>query len=349
MNVGLTYDLRDDYLAEGYTLEETAEFDRADTLEGIEGALHTLGCETERVGNVRKLTAALAAGRRWDLVFNIAEGLRGLGRESQVPCLLEAWDIPYTFSDPFVLALCLHKGLTKRVVRANGVPTADWAEVNSEADIAAVRLPYPLFAKPVAEGTGKGITPASRLEGRDALEATCRRLLREHEQPVLVETFLPGREFTVGVAGTGPDARVIGVMEVRYRDRAGGIYSYHTKSHYEDLVDYHLVEGDAAAACARSALDAWRALGCRDGGRLDFRQDVHGLPNFIEANPLAGLNPAHSDLPILCRLLGVGFERLIGWFMASAEGRLRGARPPGFPGDDPWFAGRPGNPPAARG
>ena len=156
MRIGITYDLRDDYLAMGYGLEETAEFDRADTIEAIEGALRQLRHRPERIGNIRELARRLVAGERWDLVFNIAEGVKGMGREAQVPALLEAYEIPYTFSDTLVNALTLHKGMAKRVVRDAGVPTAPFAIVEEPADIRDVGLPFPLFAKPAGEGTGKG-------------------------------------------------------------------------------------------------------------------------------------------------------------------------------------------------
>src|SRR4051812_23775661 len=107
MRIGLTYDLRSEYLAAGYGEEETAEFDRADTIDALEQALVALGHEADRIGNVRQLTQRLALGDRWELVFNIAEGLHGIAREAQVPALLDAFDIPYTFSDPLVMALCL--------------------------------------------------------------------------------------------------------------------------------------------------------------------------------------------------------------------------------------------------
>ena len=154
VKIGITYDLRDDYIAEGYTEEETAEFDHPRTIAAIEETLRDLGYETDRIGHLRALTRRLVAGDRWDLVFNIAEGLRGFGREAQVPALLDAWEIPYTFSDPLVLSLTLHKGLTKRVIRDLGIPTPDFAVVETPEEIAAVALPFPLFAKPVAEGTG---------------------------------------------------------------------------------------------------------------------------------------------------------------------------------------------------
>ena len=206
MNIGLTYDLRADYLAEGYSEEETAELDRPDTIEAIEAALLELGYRTDRIGNAKRLVERLAQGDRWELVFNVAEGLHGVAREAQVPAILDVYDIPYTFSYPLVLSLALHKNLTKTIVRQAGIPTPEFALVERPADVDAVDLPFPLFAKPVAEGTSKGITAASKILDRQALRKVSADLLDQFRQPVLVETFLPGREFTVGLTGTGAKA-----------------------------------------------------------------------------------------------------------------------------------------------
>jgi len=256
-------------------------------------------------------------------VFNIAEGLYGLGRESQVPALLDAWRIPYTFSDPMVLALTLHKGMAKHVVRDHGIVTPNFALVADMEDLGEVRLPFPLFAKPVAEGTGKGIAAASRADSPHALARVCRDLLQRFEQPVLVESFLPGREFTVGITGSERKSDVLGVMEVLMGPEAEAhAYAFHNKEHYERLVDYRLVTGPDAQAVGETALKAWRALGCRDGGRVDIRMDGHGVPHFLEVSPLAGLDPQRSDLAILCRLLVIGYRDLIGRILDSALRRM---------------------------
>ena len=136
MRIGVTYDLRSDYLAMGYSEEETAEFDSEDTIAAICDALTALGLEASRIGNVKKLTERLARGERWDAVFNFCEGLRGLSREAQVPALLDAYEIPYVFSDPLTMALTLDKAMTKRIVRDSGVPTPDFAVIEKIADAA---------------------------------------------------------------------------------------------------------------------------------------------------------------------------------------------------------------------
>jgi D-alanine-D-alanine ligase len=333
MIVGLTYDLRDAYLAEGFSEDETAEFDRISTIEAFEDALGRLGYQTDRIGHARDLIGRLASGDRWDLVFNIAEGMYGLGREAQVPAILDVYNIPYTFADPVVAGLTLHKALTKRVLRDAGLPTPDFFVVERDEDIAAVDLPMPLFAKPLAEGTGKGITPASRIEDRPALEQVCRELLTRYRQPVLVERFLPGREFTVGLVGTGPQAEAIGTLEVALRPEAEeAVYSYVNKERCEELVDYLLVtEAEIDRQARQLSLDAWRVLGCRDGGRIDLRADADGRLSILEVNPLAGMHPEHSDLPILATKLGIDYLDLMDRILRSALDRA-GLTPPARPG-----------------
>lgn len=323
MKIGITYDLKHYYLSQGMGEEETAEFDSPVTIESIDATLRDLGHTTDRIGNIRNLTSRLSAGDHWDLVFNIAEGIRGFGRESQVPALLDAYDIPYTFSDPLVLSLTLHKGMTKHVIRDLGIPTAPFCVVETARDIQRVNLPFPLLAKPVAEGSGKGIDSSSKITDFDRLVQVCERLLQTYRQPVLIERFLPGREFTVGIIGTGDESRSLGVIEVTLNDRAeADVYSYHNKEKYENLVDYTLATDDTAVAAQRVALSAWVGLGCRDAGRLDIRCDDDGIPNFIEVNPLAGINPDRSDLCIIAGLVGITYRELIESIITSAMSRV---------------------------
>ncbi len=331
MKIGITYDLQDDYLAAGFSEEDAAEFDRPDTIAGIKDALQGLGYTTDPIGNVLRLTERLARGERWDMVFNIAEGVHGFGREAQVPALLDAYNIPYTFSDPMVLSLTLHKGMTKHVLRDLGIPTPEFALVKDMKSLNRVDLAFPVFAKPVAEGTGKGIDRASKIEKRENMADVCRKLLEIHRQPVLLETFLPGREFTVGITGTGERSEAVGVMEILLvKEAEPDIYSFLNKKKFEDRVKYILVDDDEAQKAALAALNAWQCLGCRDGGRVDLRSDEKGVPHFLEVNPLAGLNPEISDLPILCRLAGMDFRELIARIMESALERVSPARQPSF-------------------
>ena len=328
MTVGITYDLRAEYLSQGYGEEETAEFDSIETINAIDDALCGLGHETDRIGNIRSLTKRLATGDRWDLVFNIAEGMYGFGREAQIPALLDAFAVPYTFSDPLVLALALHKEITKRLVGSLGIPTPGFAIVGGVSDLEVVTLPWPVIAKPIAGGTSAGISQASRATNKEELASICRKLLEKFRQPVLVEIFLPGREFTAGLVGTGPKARVLGVMEILLRDNAEpDVYSYANKREYLTRVSYRLADEEMAQRAADMALRVWKGLGCRDAGRLDLRCDDSGNLYFLEINPLAGLHPVDSDLVILCRLLGISYQSLIEMIVSSAQERVSdGAR-----------------------
>ena len=329
MLVGMTYDLQQEYLDRGYGQDEVAELDSPVTVEAIRRALVSQGHEVELVGGVMPLAGALVQGRRFDLVFNFAEGMRGLAREAQVPALLDAWDIPYTFSGPEVLALCLHKGWTNAVLRAHGVPTADFRIVAAPDDAAGVDLPFPLFVKPVAEGSSKGVSERSLVRDRRELGEICAHVLDTFRQPALVETFLPGREFTVGLLGSGRDCRVLGVMEVLATDSGDACaYTYANKQEWRERALYRLADDDRALAAGEVARAAWAALGCLDAGRVDVRLDANGEPRFIEVNPLAGLNPESSDLPILCGMIGLGYDGLIAAIMDSAM-RRAGARAAG--------------------
>ena len=318
MRIGVTYDLRADYLAMGMSEEDSAEFDAEITIASLVDALAGLGHEPIRIGNIRALTQRLAAGERWDAGFNICEGISGYAREAQVPALLEAYGIPGVFSDALTLALSLDKGWTKRIVRDAGVPTAPFAVIERPADAAKITLPFPLFLKPVAEGTGKGVTPRSKVNNAAELRSVAAELLARFRQPVLVETYLPGRECTVGIIGTGDEARALGVLDIILTDKAISIdYGYENKERCAENVTYRLIDGAEAQGAVDVALAAWRALRCRDSGRVDVRCDAAGCPQFLEVNPLAGLNPEHSDLCFLAAFKGLDYQELIGLIMSS--------------------------------
>lgn len=324
--IGFTYDLRADYLALGYSVEEVAEFDSEVTISSLCETLSQLGYEVDRIGNVRALCARLVKGDKWDLVFNICEGMYGRSREAQVPAVLEAFNIPYTFSDPLVCAVTLDKAVAKRLVRDAGLRTPAFLVVEQESDVTGHNLRYPLFAKPIAEGTGRGITQDSKIVDAGQLKRVCSRLLSELGGPVLVEEYLPGREFTVGVLGTGASASALGTMEVTMLPAAGGdVYSFETKERCEELVRYgRLPEGSLRDSIHELAVESYRTLGCRDAGRVDIRLDADGRPSFMEVNPLPGLHPNHSDLPMIATQEGMAYRDLIGAIVSGGAKRIGG-------------------------
>jgi D-alanine-D-alanine ligase len=322
LRIALCYDLKSDYLAAGFGPEEVMEFDDEETVAALDGALGRLGHPTERVGRGVELARRLAAGERWDLVFNIAEGVRGRSREAQVPAVCELFDQPYTFSDPLTCSLTLDKALAKRLVHDHGLPTAPFAVVERPEEVAAIELEPPLFLKPVAEGSSKGVTARSRVESREELAEVCAELLRTFRQPVLVETYLPGREMTVGIVGNGGETRVVGVMEVSFRTGADVVYTARNKQEFETRVEYSLLDGEPLGRRARElALAAYRVLGCRDLARVDLRCDGGGAPHFLEVNPLPGLHPTYSDLPIMMSRAGVSYADLLAQIVEAAARR----------------------------
>lgn len=322
MRIGFTYDAKADYLALGYSAEQTAEFDSEDTIASIALSLHKLGFTVDRIGHVQHLVSRLAAGERWELVFNIAEGTQGLAREATIPALLDAYRIPYVFSDAVTMATTLDKSIAKKLVAAAGIPTAAYAVIHAEEDLAHVHLPFPLFVKPLAEGSGKGVFAESFVDSPEALRRSTSTLLARFQQPVLAETFLSGREFTVGLLGSGDSAGIIGVVEVNFKQGVNEQFnSFQNKQ--LDMEEYVLVEDSEAEAAAQTALAAWRVLGGRDAGRIDLRSDAKGVPHFLEVNPLAGLTAGYSELPILAEKAGLNFDMLIEGIMRSAMNRYQ--------------------------
>ena len=324
MKIGITYDLKETYLKEGYSCEEVAEFESNETIDALEQAILKLGHTPDLIGNAKSLLLQIAGGNKWDLVFNICEGLEGYSREAQVPAILDLYKIPYTFSDPLVLSIALHKEMTKRIMRDLGIPTAPFAVVQSLDDIKAINLNFPLFAKPIAEGTSKGVME-SKITSQDQLRKACEQLIVRFKQPVLVEEYLPGREFTVGVLGSGSKARTLGVMEILISNKGDNdFYSYDLKTgpDWAKYFDCRLEEGALADACAEIALKAWRGLGCCDAGRVDLRLGADGTPNFIEVNPLAGLRPGYSDLAVMAGKQGMSYIDLIQAILDSAISRV---------------------------
>jgi len=231
---------------------------------------------------------------------------------------LDIYDIPYTFSDVLVMSLTLNKALTKHVVMNAGFTTPAFNILQNIDEINRINLPFPLFVKPALEGSGKGIDDSSFVQNRQQLHDTCAKKCKAGYAPLLIEKYLSGREFTAGIVGTGKEAKLLGVMEVKYNDKNNEVYSYETKTNYEDFVKYALPENEIVEACEKMVLGIWNLLNCKDAGRIDLRMDENGIINFIEINPLAGLNLIHSDLPIIGYLNGLTYSELINEIMTSA-------------------------------
>jgi D-alanine-D-alanine ligase len=308
MRIGLTFNLK----PADATGDRYEEFDSLETIEALEGALRTRGHDPVRLGWGAELFDALNRSSV-DAVFNIAEGIGGRGRESQVPALLEMLGIPCTGSDPLAIGITLDKALAKLVVKAHGIPTAPWFVTTGKP----VPIGFPAFVKPACEGSSMGITAQSLCRTQEELEAAIARV--SQYGPVLVEEFLSGEEYTVGIV----DGEVVAAMQVIPRGSAKDfVYSIEVKRDYERLVDYAIVDDHDVKDVA---LRVWRALELRDVARVDIRRDRNGVANFVEVNPLPGVHPKNSDLVIMARAAGWTYDRLIGAIMTSAERRWRDA------------------------
>jgi D-alanine-D-alanine ligase len=301
------------------------EYDSEATVTAIEEALLSNGYRTRRLGSGRSFLAQ-AMREPGDLVFNIAEGYGSRSREAHVPSALEMLGVPYTHSDPLTLALTLDKAMAKRVVASAGVPTPRFAVVEHVDQTYSIPLSYPLIAKPLFEGSSMGVRNYSRVVDEYELRELVAQLLADYHEPVLVEEFASGPEFTVGILGTGAAAEVIGAMEIVPRNCAleNFVYSLEVKRNYLEEVEYHAPprrSPEIVAHVEEVALAAYRALACRDVGRVDIRLGEDGEPKFLEVNPLPGLNPITGDLVILARANGLGYAELIGRIVDGARAR----------------------------
>jgi len=329
LDIGIAFDLRSNFTVPADApIDALEEYDTPSTIDALLDALTAIGHCPRVLGSGREFLERMLTAPP-QLVFNVAEGWGTRSREAHVPAVCEMLGVPYTHSDPLTQALSLDKALAKRVVQSAGVCTAPFHLVDSvaQAEAAAAALRWPVFVKPAAEGSSMGVRVTSRVADRAALTQEVRRCLTAYKQPVLLESYLPGVEVTVGVCGSGDRARVMGTMEIA---PAGGmvadfVYGLESKRHYQELVRYHAPPRSLSAAqiadAERTAVAAHRVLGCRDIARVDVRFDGEGRANFIEVNPLPGLNPETGDLIVMTRLLGGRYEDVIGTILTEALSR----------------------------
>lgn len=328
MKIGISYDLKGDGRAAGGPDDADEEFDSPHTIEAIAGVLRGMGHEVVLLGDGREFVEK-ALAERPGFVFNFAEG-HGISRsrEARVPAACELLGIPYTGSDPFTMAVTLDKSCAKKLVSLAGVavPRGFALEGRAPVEIVPVELlPFPLVVKPAWEGSSKGIRNRCFVQTPKELPGVVEALRRDHPQTVLLEEYVEGVEVTVGLLGNDPP-QVLGVMSVAPNEPGDHfIYSLEIKREYRRLVTYECparLPPEVLKAVETSARTAFHELGCRDVARIDFRVR-HGIPYFLEVNPLPGLNPDDSDLVIMARLLGWSYERLVGSIVEAALHRHR--------------------------
>lgn len=326
LRVGFTFNLKRSAPQAAGDYDAEAEYDSPKTIAAIHDAIASYGHEVIDLEATPELPSLLAVANV-DVVFNVAEGLRGRNRESQVPALLELLDIPYTGSDPATLSITLDKVLAKRVVRQHGISTPNFVVMETGKERLPKDLRFPVIVKPAAEGSSKGVFASSVVTNEADLRATARDLATRYGHPALVEEFLTGREFTVALLGeTRPKA--LPPMEIVFidPDEAFPVYTFEDKLEWSKRLRYDapaVVDSALGREIERVAKEAFAALGCRDVARIDLRLDADGKVNFIECNPLPGLTPGWSDLCLISTAAGLDYRDLIGEILAPAIRRHR--------------------------
>lgn len=315
LKVGITYNLRKDFSCrEDQPIDSFEEFDSEETIDAIRQVLENDGHDVVKLGGGIGLIDRLK-NSPVDIVFNIAEGIGGRNREAHIPALLEFLNIPYTGSDPLTLSLTLDKAMAKKVVRCEGVPTPGFKKVERMEDLNGLDLRYPLFVKLCYEGSSKGVRLDSKISDSNSLREKVSWLLEAYGPPVLVEEFVSGPEFTVGILGNSAPV-VLGVMQIEIKGSPPNeaIYSLEVKREWEKRVRYHCpppIPVDLKKRIEEAALGAYRALDCRDVSRVDIRVGEDSIPYFLEINPLPGLSPVYGDLPIMAGRMGWDYSRLV--------------------------------------
>jgi D-alanine-D-alanine ligase len=309
-----------------------AEWDSWDTINAVKSAL-------ELFNNVSLVEADLSSFEKLknlgpDIVFNIAEGFFGESREAQIPAMLDMLQIPYTGSDPLTLATCLDKARTKEILSYYDIPTAPFFIASEIDQIKNLKLTFPLFVKPVWEGSSKGIFTSSFVNNKKELSEQVERIIAEYSQPALIEEFLSGREFTVAILGNGDEAQVLPIVEIDYKDFPDGfipIYSYEakwildTKENPLDVFSCPAKLNPALETKVRQvALNAYKTLRCRDWSRIDIRMNADNVPNIIEINPLPGILPdpkENSCFPKAARTAGISYDEMLNKVLLAAARR----------------------------
>lgn len=336
MRIGLTYNLKSDIenIDPRNLLMEDAfeEFDTEETIDAIVSALEKTGNSVVKLGWGRKALKAILS-QDIEFIFNISEGFSGRNREAHMPSVFEMLEIPYSGSDPLTLSLAQDKVLAKQILMQNGIKAPDYFVINKLQDID--RLPYgikcPLFVKPSWEGSSKGIMQSSKILKKEDLISCAKNILQNYPgQPVLVERYIHGREFTVGILGN-KEPGVIGVMEIlpKIKGTKDFFYSIEVKRDWENLVTYECPAKIDAALRKKiedAAIRAFKVFGCRDLARVDFRVNMLGEIYFIEINPLPGLSPKYSDIVIMAKKMGWAYDKFIMAIFDSALSRYRPER-----------------------
>jgi D-alanine-D-alanine ligase len=331
MKIALTYNLKKK--DENKPADYFSEYDSEETIDAIISALKTKGHAVEGIDVEHPRLFSYFSKNCVDMVFNIAEGKRGKFRESEVPAILDYFHIPYTGSNTFSLALALNKGLTKKILKAEGIPTPQFQVFKKDNEELDPGLNFPLIVKPNCEGSAKGINISNVVGKKDDLFKKIREILNLYRQEALVEEFIEGKELTVGILENGKTT-ILPVLEIDFSNcKHSGeyFYSWRMKEYQGDkklglIPTFHCparLNKYTEALVKETALKTHHAVGCFDISRTDIRLSKENVPYVLEINPLPGLNPRESNFPTMAYAAGMKYEDLIEAILISASNRSK--------------------------
>jgi len=325
--IGITYDLKSDWQGSSDDpIDASAELDGHKTIECLKAAFESAGHKVVLIGGARQLiNRVINNDLKVDLVFNISEGFKGRNRESQVPAILDFYNIPFAGADALTLGVTLDKVVAKKCFIADGIPTARYFKATSEDNLETLNtIGFPLFVKTLHEGTSKGITQSSRVADFEQLKEQVDRINQNYNQPALVEEFIKGTEFTVGVIGNNPPVAMSVVQYAIGGKTSLGNEFYSYKHVAEKLVEHICpapIDEKLATRLQELAVRAYSSVDCRDFGRVDFRVDEAGNPYVLEINPLPNLSP--DDVFVLFgKVKGMSYNQIINKILDEALLRL---------------------------
>jgi len=331
MRIALTYNLKKK--DESKPLDYFSEYDSEETVNAIISALTIKGHAVEAIDVEHPRLFSYFSKNQVDMVFNIAEGKCGKFRESEVPAILDYLNIPYTGSNTFSLALALNKALTKKILKAEGIPTPQFQAFKKGNETLDPELKFPLIVKPNCEGSAKGINISNVVNTQDALFKKITEIITLYKQEVLVEEFIEGKELTVGILENGKTT-ILPILEIDFstcKNSGEYFYSWRMKE-YQGNIELGLVptfycparlDKHTEAKVKETALKTHHAVGCFDISRTDIRLSRENTPYVLEINPLPGLNPHESNFPIMAYAAGMTYEDLIEAILISASKRRR--------------------------
>ncbi|MDI6758420.1 MAG: ATP-grasp domain-containing protein [Candidatus Omnitrophota bacterium] len=316
--VGLTYDLKTDYVfKDGDPQDANAEFDSSSTVEVVVNAIEANGYKIKRIGNIKKLLEEID-NLGVDIVFNISEGYEGRNRESQVPIFLELYNIPFVGSDALTLGITLDKIIAKKIFISEGINTPKFFEVRSLNNLNTIlntnHRTFPMIVKPRFEGSSKGLSSNSRVKNEKELKRQVELIINTYKQPALVEEFITGQEFTVAIVGNDPP-EVFPVVQVEIDGRVELGEEFYTFAHlHSDRLKYLCpasISKELEASIKEQALRTYKAVECRDFGRVDIRVDKEGQLYILEINPLPSLS-TEDVFMLISKAIGTTYEKMVG-------------------------------------